>query len=202
MSKFIVDCRGLACPQPVLKTQNALRTAEQSIIEIIVDNAVAKENVSIFLANAGENFSWQEKDGLYHFTVIRDKDSASIPKPEEKPTATINEAPVYLVTTNVFGQGAPDLGQTLMKSLMVTLVESDPVPKALLFLNSGVFLTCQGSPVLEQLKKLLQKGTTIISCGTCLDYYKLKEKLAVGRIGNMLEINQFLTSPGQTITIA
>lgn len=201
MSKHIVDCRGLACPRPVLETRSALQNARESTVEIIVDNAVARENVSMFLSNAGEKYTCQEKDGLYYITVTRNSQSAA-PAPAEKPAGGSENAPSYLITTSMLGQGAPDLGQTLMKSLMVTLAESDPAPRALLFLNSGVFLTCQGSPVLEQLEKVQQKGTTIISCGTCLDYYKLKEKLAVGQVGNMLQINQLLTAAGQAITIA
>lgn len=201
MSKHIVDCRGLACPRPVLETRSALQNAGQSTVEIIVDNAVARENVSMFLNNAGEKYTCEEKDGLYYITVTRNSQPTA-PTPQEKSAAAGGDGPAYLITTSMLGQGAPDLGQTLMKSLLVTLAESDPAPRALLFLNSGVFLTCQGSPVLEQLEKIQQKGTTIVSCGTCLDYYKLREKLTVGQVGNMLLINQLLTAAGQAITIA
>lgn len=109
---------------------------------------------------------------------------------------------VYLITSNLLGQGSPDLGQVLMKSLMVSLTEMDQPPQVLFFLNSGVLLTCQGSPVLDQLQSLFSRGTSLISCGTCLEYYKLKEKLKVGRIGSMLEISGHLSGTARIITIA
>ena len=108
---------------------------------------------------------------------------------------------IYFITTNSLGQGSPDLGEVLMKSLMVTLSEQQP-PQALLLLNTGVYLAVEGSPVLEQMQRIAGQGTEILVCGTCLNYYKLKEKLAVGVISNMYDINTRLRSPGKVITIA
>ncbi len=90
------------------------------------------------------------------------------------------------------GGGSEELGKILMKSFMYTLTEATPFPSTLLFYNSGVYLTCEGSEVLEDLKTLEAEGVEIISCGTCLDFYNIKEKLQVGEISNMYTIYEKL----------
>ena len=79
------------------------------------------------------------------------------------------------------GRGSQELGAILMRSLLYTLTQRETPPRALLFLNAAVKLTCTGSPVLEDLDLLARRGVPILSCGTCLDYYRLKDSLAVGR---------------------
>ena len=174
----------------------------EGTLAVIVDNFTAKQNVSIFARNAGCQVEVEEKEGLYRLTITKGQ---SAPKRQEKPEQHARtgpkETPAYLITTNVLGQGSPDLGAVLMKSLMVTLAEQQPAPSALVFLNSGVYLTTEGSPVLEQIQKLEASGTEILSCGTCLDYYRLKEKLQAGRISNMYEINSLLTRARKVITV-
>ena len=197
-----LDCRGLACPQPVIKVKKALDSVTEGTVIAFVDNETARENISLFAKNAGYSTDAIKENNEYRITITKGKGDAaagsqSAHPPEEKTAST-----VYLITSNLLGQGSPDLGQVLMKSLMVSLNEMAPPPEALLFLNTGVMSTCEGSSVLEQLQSLSTRGTTIISCGTCLDYYKLKDRLKVGRVGNMLEVNGYLSGPSKVITIA
>ncbi|WP_027365414.1 sulfurtransferase-like selenium metabolism protein YedF [Desulfotruncus alcoholivorax] len=203
MQHKTVDCRGLACPQPVINTKNALEEAGVDAVTTIVDNDVARQNITLFAKNSGYTVSEEEKDGFYHLTVS--KSNKSSPGPEsvikQQSGNTTDVGPVYFVTTNSLGQGSPDLGQVLIKSLFTTLVATQPLPSALLFLNTGVYLTCEGSPVLEQIKKMHAEGTAVLSCGTCLDYYKQKDKLSVGNISNMFDINNQLIGPGKVIAI-
>jgi selenium metabolism protein YedF len=202
MSKNVIDCRGMACPGPVLETKKALEEGLQQEMLIIVDTAAARENVSRFVKNAECSVEVEEKEGCYHLSIAR---AAGETRPTAAETANGScdcEAPdgiVYFITTNTLGQGSPDLGEVLMKSLMVTLAEQKP-PRALCLLNTGVFLALEDSPVIGQLKKL-SAGTEILVCGTCLDYYKVKEKVAVGVVSNMYEINSRLTGPGKVITV-
>lgn len=204
MARKTVDCRGLACPQPVLNTKKALEEEGVTTVTTIVDNDVARQNVTLFARNAGYSVTEDEKEGFFHLTISRagDREAGNAPlsAPEERLPA--GEGPVYFITTNSLGQGSPDLGQVLMKSLFTTLAEMNPPPAALLFLNTGVFLTCAGSDVLEQLNRMHEAGTRVLSCGTCLDYYKIKDRLQIGTISNMLEINSWLSGPYKTITIA
>lgn len=208
MTTKIVDCRGLNCPQPVINTKKALEEKESDVIITIVDNDVSRQNVSLFARNNGYAIQEEQKDGAYHLTINRRHSTPAPPTPEQEknyPRAEEEKSaqgPVYFITTNNLGQGSPDLGQVLMKSLFVTLAASTPRPAALLFLNTGVFLTCQGSPVLEQLEQLYHDGTAVLACGTCLDYYKLGDKLVWGTISNMFDINNWLYKSHRVITIA
>ncbi|MCL5935689.1 MAG: sulfurtransferase-like selenium metabolism protein YedF [Firmicutes bacterium] len=196
-----VDCRNLACPQPVINTKKVLDSMDEGTVTVIVDNDTAKENIMIFAKNAGYR-SDVEKKGEDHQITITKGNTGILKKEQDSYRAEKGRSIIYLITSNLLGQGPPDLGAVLMKSLMVTLTEMNPPPEALLFLNSGVMMTCEGSPVLEQLQTLFSRGATLISCGTCLDYYKLKDKLKVGRVGNMLEINGYLSGESKAITIA
>ena len=196
-----VDCRGLACPQPVINTKKALEAIRQGTVITVVDNDIAKENVTLFARNSGHHVIAEKIGDNYHITI--NKGPAGEIKEEFLPIKGNKEtsSAVYLITSDQLGQGSPDLGQVLMKSLMVTLVESNPLPQAVLFLNTGVMLTCIGSPVLEQLHSLANKGVVLISCGTCLEYYKLKQKLEIGRVGSMLDINNYMSESTKVITI-
>lgn len=202
VSSKLLDCRGMACPLPVVETKKAVETGNDKNILVIVDNAAARENVSRFAANAGCRVDVTEKDSCWRLEItvpdskIKNKGTVAGNKAEAGTTA----GNVYFITTNSLGQGSADLGEVLMKSLLVTLTQQEP-PAALLFLNTGVYLTVEGSPVLEQLRVLVGKGTEILVCGTCLNYYKLNQRLALGTVSNMLEINTRLTGPHKIITI-
>lgn len=200
MAVHHVDCRGLACPQPVLETKKVLEKVGRGTVIVIVDNEAARENVRRFAEHAGWTVDVAAREGNYYLTLTRGE--AAQEAPATARAATEDGAPVYFITSNVIGQGSPDLGETLMKSLFATLANRQPVPAAVIFLNTGVYLSTEGSPVLDALHRLAAAGTEILSCGTCLEYYGLKERLAVGRVSNMYEINTFLTGPQKVITVA
>jgi len=205
MAHKIVDCRGLACPQPVINTKKALEEEGIASITMIVDNDVARQNVTLFAKNAGYEVAEELKDGAFHLHINRRGETlpqkADSHQKSKTPRST-GLGPVYFITTNSLGQGSPDLGQVLIKSLFTTLAEMDPPPAALLFLNTGVFLTCDGSDVMSQLGKMHSSGSSVLSCGTCLEYYKIKDKIKIGSVSNMFEINNWLSGPHMVITIA
>ena len=207
MSHKVVDCRGLACPHPVINTKKALEETGCETITTIVDNDVARQNVTLFARNAGHQVSEEQKESFYYLTITRNDAAPTAPVGAcAAESAAANDAsiggPVYFITTNELGQGSPDLGEVLMKSLFTTLAAMTPPPTSLLFLNTGVYLSCEGSPVQEQLQQLYAAGTAVFSCGTCLEYYHIKDKLILGNISNMMEINNWLTGPARVITIA
>lgn len=189
-----IDCKGLKCPQPVINTKKYFDTVESGEAEVIVDNEVAKNNISKFCQSNNFKHVIEEKNGFYHIRVSKEKNTCEVMDFEEKSL-------VILVGSDKLGSGDDTLGATLMKSYMYALSESDKLPKDLLFINSGVKLAAEDSEVLESLKKLKERGVNISSCGVCLDFYKLKEKLAVGEITNMYTIIDKMNKAENTIKL-
>ncbi len=188
-----VDARGLNCPQPVIATKKALDTIAEGVITTIVDNAVSKENVVKFAKANSCDVTVAEKGDHFYITITKGAaNGLSLPVvafPED-----LGGTHVFLITQNTFGHGSSELGTILIRSFFFTMVEKEPLPKTVLFANSGVKLTVKGSPVLDHLQALAARGVEVLSCGTCLDYYQLKEQLAVGGITNMYTIMDEITA--------
>jgi tRNA 2-thiouridine synthesizing protein A len=200
--KHQVDNCGLACPQPVINTKKALDEISTGVVVSIVDNAVAKENVTRYAENAGYTSEVEEKDGKFIITITKGEFDGG-QQVEVKQVQGLEPAgnTIYSITTDALGQGPPELGFVLMKSFMVTLKELDPAPATLIFMNTGARLACKGSHVVELLTEIQNKGTEILVCGTCLDYFKAKDDLLIGNVSNMFEIVSKMQT-GKVITIA
>lgn len=188
-----IDARGLVCPQPVILTKRALEEIEEGEVVAIVDNITARENVSRFADNMGYDYEVSNEKGCYHIKI---KKTRSAIKSEQKEGNT-----VIVITSDRLGNGEDELGKLLMKSYIYALTETSPLPEAVLFLNGGIKLTSEGSEVIESIKKLEASGVEIISCGTCLDFYKLKDRLKAGIIGNMYSIVEKMNSAEKVINI-
>ena len=186
-----IDARGLQCPQPVIVTKKALEEMTSGEVIVIVDNATAKENISRFATNMNYQYEVEDKEGCYHIKV----------KKIEEGKKTKNNDFVIVITSDKLGAGEDKLGQLLMKTYTYTLTETKPYPKAVIFINSGVKLAVEGSEALENIQKLAKLDIEIISCGTCLDYYNIKDKLEVGIIGNMYTIVEYMNNAAKVINI-
>lgn len=195
----IIDCNGLACPMPVIKTKKYFDLEESKEALVIVDNEVAKNNILRLAKGINLNSSYIEEDGIYKIQLSK----GLIEKAIENKSNIENEKSglSILVASNLLGNGDEKLGETLMKVYINTLAETDVLPENLMFLNSGVKLTCEGSDVLDSLNTLKNKGVNIISCGACLDFYNLKEKIKVGEIGNMYQIIEIMNTSNNTIKL-
>lgn len=188
-----VNAMGDKCPIPVVKTKKAIDalTGDETV-EVLVDNETAVENVTKAgraMGCAAENE--QLGDGAYR-VVIHVVKGAAAPAPAEAaaevPCCCSKKKVVVSVGSDKMGEGKEELGSVLIKSFFFALTQLDELPATIIFYNSGVNLSCEGSPVLEDLKNLAAQGVEVISCGTCLNFYGLKEKLAVGEISNMYDI--------------
>jgi selenium metabolism protein YedF len=105
------------------------------------------------------------------------------------------EPKVILIKSEFLGSGDDELGMMLMSNFLRLLEESEEKPARILFLNSGVRLVCEGSWALEHLKTLEAGGIELLACGTCLDFFDLAGRLAVGKPTNMVAtINSLMTS--------
>jgi len=192
---YHVDARGLNCPQPVLAAKKALDSMAGGVLTAIVDNLTAKENVVKFAASQGFGGSVEQAGEIYRIRISKAEQCiSSVPERAQ-------DAVVYFISRNTLGQGNEELGAILIKSFFFTISEKTPLPKTIIFVNSGVFLTVAGSPVLELLQTLAAQGVQILSCGTCLDFYKIKDSLAVGSISNMYTIVDEIGAAGKVITI-
>ncbi len=183
----IIDCRGLACPQPVMTTKQALDRMQEGEIIVIVDNTVSCNNVERFAKSQGCSVEIKEEGKDFHLHIRKVKSSVAAESPEEE--KKVQKVVVY-INSNLMGVGDEALGAILMRAFLKTLMDLKPIPSKLIFVNSGVRLTTEGSEVIESVKALSDKGVEILSCGTCLDFYGLKEKLKVGVISNMFDIAQ------------
>ncbi|MBD3223363.1 MAG: sulfurtransferase-like selenium metabolism protein YedF [Caldithrix sp.] len=91
---------------------------------------------------------------------------------------------LYL-NSDKMGHGEPQLGRKLMASFLKELAESSVQVDMIGCVNDGIFLTTEGSPVIDSLKRMKEDGAQIATCGTCLDYHQRQDKLLIGDVGTM-----------------
>jgi len=195
-----IDARGLACPAPVLMTKAAVENEKADVLKIIVDNRASKENVSLFLESRQFEISVEEKDGNFHITG-KGKGIETILESEGKTGEKEGKKILIVIPTDRMGFGDDDLGKKLMLSFVKTLKEMGSDLWRLVFVNNGVKLCIQGSPALDDLKELVQKGVSILVCGTCLTHFRLLEQKAVGETTNMLDIVTSMQVADQVVNI-
>ncbi|MBN2645504.1 MAG: sulfurtransferase-like selenium metabolism protein YedF [Desulfuromonadaceae bacterium] len=190
-----LDCRDLQCPRPVLETRKHLLDHPGEAVTVLVADEIAQANVSRLAAKEGYQVSAEKmEDGIRLNLALAADFQCQI---SETADATANN--VVYIASACMGQGADELGEVLMRNFIFTLGEVHPLPKAILFVNSGVKLTCNGSAVLEALEKLAHAGVEIASCGLCLEFFGLKEQLQIGRVSNMLETVEALSAADRII---
>ncbi|MGL5330040.1 MAG: sulfurtransferase-like selenium metabolism protein YedF [Peptostreptococcaceae bacterium] len=195
--KIEVDARGLNCPMPVINTKKELDKISDGIVVTIVDNEIAKENI-LKLANSlncEANIVKNEKD----FISIEIKKGDNVIIEQNENVALENKC--IFISSDKMGTGNDELGSVLIKGFIYTLTESKPYPKHIILVNSGVKLSTENEATVENLNILEEAGVSILSCGTCLDYYDLKDKLQVGSFTNMYSIVEIMKESSQTITI-
>lgn len=189
-----VDAKGLTCPKPVILTKKELDNLESGSVETIVDNKVAVDNLARLAKGQG-----------YKYTVVtisEDEFKVIIEKDKSIDKENVEDEDFTLaIASKTMGGGEEELGNILMKSFIYTVTETKPLPNTLIFYNSGVYLTCEGSPVLDDLIRLKEEGVEIFSCGTCLDFYNLKDKLKIGEISNMYTIYEKIKEASKNVVI-
>ena len=174
----ILDARGLECPLPVVKTKELLKEIDK--VKVLVDNEIAIENLTKFA-------------GVRHYQIVTGDDGddfyAIIAKEGIDEELDFNEksGDVVVISSETMGNNE-ELGAILMKSFIFALTKQDQLPKGMIFYNEGIFLTTNEGDTLNDLKYLESQGVDIVSCGTCLDFFKSKELLQVGTVTNMYDI--------------
>lgn len=190
-----LDARELSCPQPVLQTKNMLDGMTEGMLLVIVDNTIACENVKRFAESQGCSVKVEEKTGDYVLTIMK----GEVPEVNNNIKAGVGQ--IILISTDVLGKGDRKLGETLMEAFIYTVVDANPRPQKIILLNEGVKLATSDSSVLEALGMLHKKGVEISSCGTCINFYQLKDKLKIGTITNMVEVVEALSKADKVICL-
>ena len=195
-----VNAMGDNCPIPVIKTKKAMQALTgPETIEVLVDNEIAVQNVTKLGKEQGGEVS-SEKLGEKEYKVTIQMQGA--PAAADTEAACVPDQKgdlIVVVSSDRMGSGNDELGKVLIKGFIFAVTQLDKLPKTMLFYNGGATLTTEGSDSLEDLKSLEAQGVEIMTCGTCLDYYGLKDKLAVGTVTNMYSIVETMAKAGRIV---
>ncbi len=187
-----LDMRGKACPEPVIRTVEMIESMEKpDVLSVLVDNDIAVENLSRMAASKNYKSSSQKKGDDFE-VLIEVSEQAAVKEEQAKNI-------VVAVTADVMGGGDETLGKNLLKGFIFALSKQASLPSTIVFYNAGAFITTEGSESLEDLKSMEAAGVEILTCGACLDFYNLKEKLSVGQVSNMYVIVEKLSNASLVI---
>ena len=200
--KHTINAMGKQCPIPVVMTKKVLDKAEKGDeIQILVDNDVAVNNLGRLAGSTGCSFVSRKTENGYEVNMTVKNKTENTEIPEDIPSCTPASGGVGMVvavTSDKMGEGDPELGGILIKGFIFALTQLETLPSTILFYNGGAKLTAQDSPCLEDLKSLQEMGCEILTCGTCVNFYGLKEP-AVGTVTNMYTIAEKLAKADKVI---
>lgn len=196
-----IDCKGLVCPEPVLKTKKALEDLpNDSVLDVLVDNLASQENVVRFANKQG--FTTQVDDlgnDNYKVNIIKGYECSVVSKEESNQSLFQNK--VLFIKDDKVGEN--ELGSMLVVGFLKSILELPKPPKTIICVNKAVLLTTapEDSDITNIFKALEEKGIEIFSCGVCLDFYEVADKLKVGKIGNAYGTVEALFESEGTISL-
>ena len=185
-----IDCRNMACPQPVLETKKALEEMDEGILEVLVNSVSSVQNVKRYAMNNGFEPKVEElENGDTLITIVKGYECAIVAD-EDDNEKFLNKS-IFIKHDRV-GEG--ELGDILMKGFLKTTLEFKKLPKNIIFVNRGVFLTTRSDDeMIEILKEFEKRGVKIYSCGLCMNHYEIPaDELKVGEIGNAYDTMDML----------
>ncbi len=203
MKNVTIDCRGMSCPQPVIKTKESLEDGCDQL-SVIVDNEASRTNVMRFARSRGCEVSVSNLDGGCFEIALTVVDAvpgnADFDVDEFTCEIPAGNGLVYVISSASMGRGSDELGWALLQTYIQTMKDVHPLPTKILFYNEGVRLVAEESGALSALKELQDKGVEIMACGTCLDYYKLTSAMQVGHISNMYDIMSAVNNASRVVS--
>ena len=194
-----VNAIGDICPIPLVKAKEAIKELNGAgVVEVLVDNEIAVQNLTKMAQQKGYGCASKKvKDQEYRVTLtVGEADEQTTQKPDSE---TAKKTSLVVISSKAMGGPNEQLGATLLKGFIYALTQQDKLPDQILFYNGGAFLTCEGSESLEDLKSLEAQGVEIRTCGTCLNFYGLTEKLQVGDVTNMYDIAERMSKADRII---
>lgn len=197
-----IDVKGMPCPMPLIETKKALKEIEEGeSLKIIIDNATSVTNVLHFLGDNGVPVTESRNGNITELTVNKqgtDIENAEVDEYCEIELPKDNNF-VLVFAKNRIGEGAEELGKMLVGGFLNTFKEMEKLPQKVIFLNSGVDLVLKDAPTIPVLKEYENLGVEILACGTCLDFYKKVDEVAVGRVSNAYDILNATINAGKVI---
>ncbi|MCB2220551.1 MAG: sulfurtransferase-like selenium metabolism protein YedF [Bacteroidetes bacterium] len=200
-----IDVKGMKCPMPLIETKKALKEiGKEESLRIIIDNETSVKNVTHYLEDNNLPVEKKQDGKIFELIVNKTGDEsyetcnaeAYCEVPAEK-----DKSFVVMLAKDYLGEGEHELGHALVGSMLNTIKAMEVLPEKIIFMNSGINLVTKGSLFLPLLKELETMGVTIITCGTCLDYYGKMDDLEIGRISNMADIMESMLTVGKVINI-
>ncbi|MBN1957181.1 MAG: sulfurtransferase-like selenium metabolism protein YedF [Desulfuromonadales bacterium] len=190
------------CPYPVVETRKQILANPGETFVVIVGDQAGRDNVSRLATKMGYNSSAVQAGDGFSLTLTPEDvpEEASVTAPAPALTSQGSGKTVIYCGSDRMGDGDDGFGRVLMRNFITTLLEMDPLPDMVLFVNSGINLTTEGSDVLEALEKLDQQGVDLATCGLCLEFYEKKEQLKVGRVTNMYEMVEVQCQAGRVVS--
>ena len=191
-----LDCRNLACPGPVIQVKMTFEeTLPGESFSVDVNSETSRDNVRRFAESRGAMVHIEgEKKGTIRLVI-----TVPLATETRRHGDTEVKHPVVFIASETLGQGDDKLGRILMEGFINTLLEQDRIPDRILFMNAGVKFAVQGSAVLKTLGKMTDHGCEILVCGTCLEFFSLSDKLSVGTVSNMFDIQGALLEAASVI---
>lgn len=197
----IIDVLGKPCPIPVIEAKKALVERDADSVLIKVDNIIAVQNLEKMAKGSGFGFIHKEKT-KDSFEVLISKDgNIEISELNTREEASAENGVTVIISRDTMGEGAEELGKILIKGFIYSLTELATPPKFMIFLNSGAYLTSNGANTVGDITTLEKKGTKVLTCGTCINYYGLQGKPAAGSIADMYSIVEIMAGAGSVINI-
>ena len=194
---------GKQCPIPVIDAKAAVESSKKGDeIKVIVDNEIATQNLKKLADQKDIDYKCDKiNDKEYHvlLTVKHDGNKESVSADMITIESCSTGPMVVIISSDTMGHPEEELGHVLMKGFILALTKTENRPDKIIFYNGGAKLTCEGSESLEDLKVLESEGVQIMTCGTCLKFQNIEDKLKVGTVTNMYEIAENMTSAGKIV---
>ena len=194
-----IDCRNLACPEPVIRTKNALEGLKSGEkLEILVNSIAPKENISRFLKNQNVEFSVEQNGAETKITAVKGESKLELTNFDEFVCEITPKNKKTVIYLNEEYAGSGDVGVSLLAKFLGALLQVENKPEYVICVNNAVKMTTnRAHPSFKPLKDLEAAGVKILSCGSCLEAYKLVSDLSVGEMSNAYEVMQILTTHEQ-----
>lgn len=193
-----LDCRGLACPGPVMRCLDVIEKHAPETLVVLVDDPAANENVTRLLS--GKGYAVAAAEAVGH-TVLRAARSGPSAMPAASTCASGQETVAVFIASEAIGAGDDELGGKLMLNFLATLPELGASLWRVILVNGGVRLATTGHPCLDKLQALAAAGVSVLVCGTCLTFFGLMEAKQVGETTNMLDVVTSLHLAGKVIRV-